>query len=30
MKNTLLIGGSYEIGADMTAQLKDTHKVYIA
>ena len=30
MKNILLIGGSYGIGAAITAQLKDTHKVYIA
>lgn len=30
MKNILLIGGSYGIGAAIAAQLKDTHKVYIA
>ena len=30
MKNILLIGGSYGIGAAITKQLKDTHKVYVA
>ena len=30
MKNILLIGGSYGIGAAIATQLKDTHKVYIA
>ncbi|MDB3977036.1 SDR family oxidoreductase [Flavobacteriaceae bacterium] len=30
MKNILLIGGSYGIGAAIASQLKDTHKVYIA
>ena len=30
MKNILLIGGSYGIGAAIAKQLKDTHKVYVA
>ena len=30
MKNIILIGGSYGIGAAIATQLKDTHKVYIA
>ena len=30
MKNILLIGGSYGIGAAIAKQLTDTHKVYVA